>query len=466
MVSIPASTWSLILPALASRPAGIEGIPAAALQAAQAPPPFRPAPASFMEPPADAEAGEAGVANQVPGVDLLALFPTWRTLPAPGSPARELLPSGQFPPPAGKGVPPRIPVVPIEPPAIETLAPAADPTGAAPPAVAASGRAPAQEPTPVRLPPEIAPRTSQEIVAPPPQEIVDRLPPKIAETLPRKIVGPSPQQVFARQPSANGLVPKEVLAGAPAAAVVLRDAAADALPRPSLPQHEFATPASTSRPRLRLAASYPTQGAASQQAALAQGSEASAAGVLPERAAALDPGGAVGATARLAAGPEAGILSAATLPPTVQPGAPQISIAQQHLPEMVGSEEWAEAVAQRLSQLADSPHARANIRLNPPQLGPMQIEVHVDGDRAVVQLAVHHDATREALEQAMPRLRAQLEGSGFASIDVSVSRNPHRERPGNGSPYGDASLPPDDEPAPTLTASGRASVPRLLDAYA
>jgi flagellar hook-length control protein FliK len=187
---------------------------------------------------------------------------------------------------------------------------------------------------------------------------------------------------------------------------------------------------------------------------------------MPEPAPRTEGAAVGGGSARMAAAPEAGIVSAATIAQPPQAGAPSIATLQQHLPEMVGSEEWAEAVAQRLSQLAESPQARANIRLNPPQLGPMQIDVHVDGDRAVVQLAVHHDATRDALEQAMPKLRAQLEGSGFASIDVSVSRNPHRDRAGAGQPYGDGALPREEELPPTVAGSRPASISRLLDAYA
>jgi hypothetical protein len=96
----------------------------------------------------------------------------------------------------------------------------------------------------------------------------------------------------------------------------------------------------------------------------------------------------------------------------------------------------------------------------------MQIEVHVEGDRAVVSLAVRHDATGDALERAMPNLRAQLADSGFASVDVSISRHPQREHAGTGDPYAAAALRADEDPLPAAMHPPAAAVSRLLDAYA
>ncbi|HET8692837.1 MAG TPA: flagellar hook-length control protein FliK, partial [Steroidobacteraceae bacterium] len=159
--------------------------------------------------------------------------------------------------------------------------------------------------------------------------------------------------------------------------------------------------------------------------------------------------------------------AAAQPAPSPQAAAPAAAATPMDLPERVGSDDWNEAVAQRLGQLVESPHARASLRLNPPQLGPLQVEVHVDGDRAVVSFAVHHDATRDALEQAMPRVRAQLEGSGFASIDVGVSHNPHRERRGAGEAYlQPAFLADEDLAAAVAPRPAAAASSRLLDAYA
>jgi len=375
----------------------------------------------------------------VPGPDFLALLPMWRSLPAPDPQLQERLMAGQLPPPGGKGVPPRIPVVPIELPGVNVPG---SPANASPVAITVAAGA---DPMPdAGTEPRMPGAESRAGSALPPLAAADEA---AAETamlrMPREIVG--------RMPDGAGYPP----------APVLSELRRQASSQPQVPAPTI--------PALRAAAPEPAVAAAAVAArllpALVPGDERQAAGTLPDAAAVPEAAGAGPGVSRLATGPDAGILSAATITQPSQPGAPAMAAAQQHLPEQVGSEEWAEAVAQRLSQLAESPHARANIRLNPPQLGPMQIEVHVDGDRAVVQLAVHHDATRDALEQAMPKLRAQLENSGFASIDVSVSRNPHRERPG-AQPYHEA-VPPTDDDLPAPVAGSRAApAARLLDAYA
>jgi flagellar hook-length control protein FliK len=358
---------------------------------------------------------------------LLVPGPQWRNLPSPRTWPLKLASTGQPLPYGGKGLPPRIPTLPVEMPATDGRPglpqPAAIPATPAPdriPAMAPSSPAATDTGTLPLPPAALEPAPSRQ-----PAEIVGRLsPPPTMPTLP--VLPP------ARAQHAGADAPD----------------AGPALQRPV---------------DLR-----PTT---SGNAALAAMLSESAAPVTGEM------GGAVDGAIR-SAGPDVATTSPAlpaaaapaTAPataPAMHTAAPAAAAMPMHLPEKVGSDEWNEAIAQRLSQLAESPHARASIRLNPPQLGPLQIEVQVDGDRAIVSFAVHHDATRDALEQAMPRLRAQLEDNGFASIDVGVSHNPHRERTGGGEAYLQSSFLPDDELA-AAPAAGAARLPvsRILDAYA
>lgn len=419
------------LPGLSLRPVRPPGIAASSPPADPVPPSVEAASDASGDSAAGGEAG-SGTAFAVPVAELMAVFPRWRSLPVQDPQLHARLPAGQLPPPGGKDLPPRIPVVPIEIPAVETRGlSAGGPAGAQ---IAQAGadieaRLPAAS---VRAEPlAVLPANAN---GPPAESALQRAPSEVV-----------------RLPEAPGLPPAPVLAGA----------------RTPLPQppgrYAITGPA---RAELRSPPGYPVSLSLDQPVGEAEVRARLATDILPERTPFADTFSTGGSSLRLAAAPDAGIASTTTIAQPAQPGAPAISFSQQHLPEMVGSEEWAEAVAQRLSQLAESPQARANIRLNPPQLGPMQIEVHVDGDRAVVQLAVHHDMTRDALEQAMPKLRAQLESSGFSSIDVSVSRNPHRERPGADQPYADASTLPEDDLPGSVTGPGPSTAVRLLDAYA
>nr|WP_275941331.1 flagellar hook-length control protein FliK [Planosporangium flavigriseum] len=71
---------------------------------------------------------------------------------------------------------------------------------------------------------------------------------------------------------------------------------------------------------------------------------------------------------------------------------------------------------------------RLTIHLNPVDLGPISVTAEVRGGDIHVHLAGATDAAREALRAALPELRKELQGSGFGSSSLDVSR----DAPGNG----------------------------------
>jgi flagellar hook-length control protein FliK len=83
--------------------------------------------------------------------------------------------------------------------------------------------------------------------------------------------------------------------------------------------------------------------------------------------------------------------------------------------------QWSTAVAKRVVFMANQQMQQAQITLNPEKLGPIQIRLHVERDQSIaVSMSAQHGATREALEQAIPRLKEMLEEAGitFSSLDV------------------------------------------------
>lgn len=65
----------------------------------------------------------------------------------------------------------------------------------------------------------------------------------------------------------------------------------------------------------------------------------------------------------------------------------------------------------------------AEIRMNPPHLGPIEIRVTVSQDQASVWMNAHHSVTRDALEQTIPRLREMLQDAGLTLSDTNISSN-------------------------------------------
>jgi flagellar hook-length control protein FliK len=87
----------------------------------------------------------------------------------------------------------------------------------------------------------------------------------------------------------------------------------------------------------------------------------------------------------------------------------------------VRSPQWGQALGQKVTYMANNKIQEAKITLNPEKLGPIQVKLSLDKDQhAHVSMVTQHGTTRDAIENAMPRLKEMLEaaGIGFGSFDV------------------------------------------------
>lgn len=83
---------------------------------------------------------------------------------------------------------------------------------------------------------------------------------------------------------------------------------------------------------------------------------------------------------------------------------------------------WGQAVGERMIMMAQHGPRSAQIQLDPPELGSMQIRVHVQGqDQISVSFTSPNPAVREALEQQMPRLREMLAEQGLELSEGAIS---------------------------------------------
>lgn len=88
---------------------------------------------------------------------------------------------------------------------------------------------------------------------------------------------------------------------------------------------------------------------------------------------------------------------------------------------------FAERLGQHLSVMISQHAQHARIAVSPPDLGPVEVRVTVVGEEASVQLVSAHAATRDALEEALPRLRAMFADSGLVLDQAGVfSETPQR----------------------------------------
>jgi flagellar hook-length control protein FliK len=109
----------------------------------------------------------------------------------------------------------------------------------------------------------------------------------------------------------------------------------------------------------------------------------------------------------------------------------------------------------------------AHLTLNPPELGPIDVRISFQQDEATIQFASHHGAVRDAVTDALPRLRDMLENSGVRLGEAGVfSQLPQREQASPFAPPTSASTTstviPDELPARNESVVYEL---RLVDAY-
>ncbi|MDC5854403.1 flagellar hook-length control protein FliK [Vibrio europaeus] len=81
-----------------------------------------------------------------------------------------------------------------------------------------------------------------------------------------------------------------------------------------------------------------------------------------------------------------------------------------------------EQVAERVQMMMSKNLKNIDIRLDPPELGRMQIRMHMNGDAATVHFTVANQQARDVIEQSMPRLREMLAQQGVQLGDSSVQQ--------------------------------------------
>ncbi|MGM0906837.1 MAG: flagellar hook-length control protein FliK [Pseudomonadota bacterium] len=82
--------------------------------------------------------------------------------------------------------------------------------------------------------------------------------------------------------------------------------------------------------------------------------------------------------------------------------------------------EASQKLQERINIMMSRNIQRADIRLDPPELGSVQIRVNMSGEQASVQFQVQSAQARDAIETAMPRLREMLEQQGIDLADTQV----------------------------------------------
>lgn len=141
----------------------------------------------------------------------------------------------------------------------------------------------------------------------------------------------------------------------------------------------------------------------------------------------IQPGQQRSSDNRAPAGLMTALTPAANTPGQASAGsAPQIALDVQ---PQLNSAAWSRVVSSRVVWMAREGVQQAELRLNPSNLGPVEVRLNINNDQASVTFLAQNAATRDALEQAMPRLRESLAENGLSLSHSEVSQQDHSDQP-------------------------------------
>ncbi|MDB5745557.1 MAG: hypothetical protein JWP72_405 [Massilia sp.] len=97
------------------------------------------------------------------------------------------------------------------------------------------------------------------------------------------------------------------------------------------------------------------------------------------------------------------------------------SVPADRLSARVGTPAWDNQVGQKVIWMVGGADQSATLELNPPDLGPVQVVLNVSNDMASVSFSSQQLEVRQALGNALPRLREMMSESGIALGNATVN---------------------------------------------
>jgi len=91
-----------------------------------------------------------------------------------------------------------------------------------------------------------------------------------------------------------------------------------------------------------------------------------------------------------------------------------------------GSADFATQLGAQLTTFVRDGIEHARLELHPVELGPVTVQIQLDGSTAQVNLSAEHAPTREALQQALPELAGSLREAGLTLTGGGVFEQPRQ----------------------------------------
>jgi type III secretion system needle length determinant len=123
--------------------------------------------------------------------------------------------------------------------------------------------------------------------------------------------------------------------------------------------------------------------------------------------------------------------------PSANPGTANIasstSVLSNSLERMVmtnpdSAAQWGSGLGERVSVMLNQKQHLATIRLDPPTLGKMEIQIQIKDDVTNVTINTQHAQTRDMVDSASHRLKEFLQDAGYQNVNVDVSHQSDQQK--------------------------------------
>lgn len=121
---------------------------------------------------------------------------------------------------------------------------------------------------------------------------------------------------------------------------------------------------------------------------------------------------------------------------------------------------WGQGLGERINWMVNQKLNTATIRMDPPMLGRLEVQILVSDEATNVTINTQHAQTREMIENASFRLREFLQESGYQNVNVDVSHQQDQQQAseqadGDNTAEGDEPLAAQDADARGATQGDR-----------
>jgi flagellar hook-length control protein FliK len=126
------------------------------------------------------------------------------------------------------------------------------------------------------------------------------------------------------------------------------------------------------------------------------------------------------------------------------------------LAKPISHPEWDKDLGESIIWMNNRSIPAAEIKINPPHLGPISVRVDINQDQASISFAAQHSAVREALEASVPKLRELMQAQQLNLAEVNVSQQfSSDQQKSQAQQFSESSAQPETIPVPE--AAGQSS---------